>query len=107
MKYFTYILYSETTGSFYKGSTENVARRLIEHNEGRTRSNKHGIPWILLWANEKSNRAEAMTLETKLKNLTYDCTLEFMMKYHTSIVDQTAKEVIARLVLTRRSRSGC
>jgi len=32
--YFTYILYSESLGKYYKGSTSNVEKRLKRHNSG-------------------------------------------------------------------------
>ena len=33
MPYSTYIVYSETCDKFYTGETENLTRRLAEHNE--------------------------------------------------------------------------
>jgi putative endonuclease len=43
-----YVLVSEVkTLRFYVGMTENLERRLIEHNSGKTQSTKPYAPWVL------------------------------------------------------------
>ncbi|MBD0779216.1 GIY-YIG nuclease family protein [Maribacter sp. ANRC-HE7] len=81
MKYFTYILYSEAFDTFYKGQTNNVLERLHRHNSGREKTTARYRPWKLVWFTEKKNRADAMALERKLKNLTKERTKEFIAKY--------------------------
>ena len=38
--YFVYVLKSENNWRFYVGMTENIERRLTEHNSGKTKSTK-------------------------------------------------------------------
>lgn len=68
--YYVYILQSELNSSFYKGSTDNVERRLKEHNSGKEKSTSRYKPWKLVWYTSKNSRAEAYELERKLKNIT-------------------------------------
>jgi len=65
--YYTYILFSESLGKYYTGHTENVARRITEHNVGKTPYLKSGIPWALVFTQTFSSRSEAMALELKIK----------------------------------------
>jgi hypothetical protein len=46
--YTTYILYSKTHSKFYTGQTENLDRRLEEHNRGKTMFMKKGMPWTVV-----------------------------------------------------------
>ena len=67
MEFTVYILFSESTSTFYTGSTQNLENRIVEHNQGETKSIKHGIPWEVIWQKQLPTRAEAMQLETKIK----------------------------------------
>jgi putative endonuclease len=67
MSFVVYILYSKTTSKHYTGSTQDLTNRLLEHNNGETKSIKNGIPWVVVWRAEFQTRAEAMALETKIK----------------------------------------
>ena len=65
--YYTYILFSESLGKYYTGQTEDIARRLLEHNTGKTEYMKTGVPWVLVFAESFGSRSEAMALEQKIK----------------------------------------
>ncbi|RMG32743.1 MAG: GIY-YIG nuclease family protein [Methanobacteriota archaeon] len=65
---YVYILKSETTGRLYIGQTDNIRRRLGEHNRGKNVSTRHGGPWSLLGALPCKTRSEAVQLEQKLKS---------------------------------------
>lgn len=67
--YYTYILKSERTDKFYIGHTENIDRRLHEHNSNQSKSTKNKGPWVLYFKKEFPSRNEAMKFETKLKNI--------------------------------------
>ena len=67
MKYTTYILYSKKVLKFYTGQTENIERRIEEHNFGKTPFMKAGLPWILVYTKTFNSRAEAIVLEKKIK----------------------------------------
>ncbi|MFH1748248.1 MAG: GIY-YIG nuclease family protein [Planctomycetota bacterium] len=64
-----YIL-ENTRGRFYVGHTDDLERRLAEHNDpDRSKSKytvKHG-PWTLVWSEEQSNRSAAMRRERQIK----------------------------------------
>lgn len=80
--YYVYILKSELNGSFYKGITDNVERRLLEHNSGKEKSTKRYQPWKLVWYTSKNTRSEAVILEKKIKNITSRVKIEqFIAKY--------------------------
>jgi putative endonuclease len=69
MIYYVYILQSFKNDKLYIGHTDNLSRRLEEHNTGRggkyTRQNK---PWKLLYSEEHSDRSSAAKRETYLKS---------------------------------------
>ncbi|MCI0531541.1 MAG: GIY-YIG nuclease family protein [candidate division Zixibacteria bacterium] len=69
MPYYFYVLQSLKDGSLYKGSTENLNARLEQHNLGKTKSLKHRIPFKLIYAEEYSNREEAVARERWSKSL--------------------------------------
>ncbi|MCA6379432.1 MAG: GIY-YIG nuclease family protein, partial [Cytophagales bacterium] len=47
MTFYVYILQSQVNNSFYKGSTDDLVRRLREHNEGKSAFTKKYAPWNL------------------------------------------------------------
>lgn len=65
--YFVYLIESQSTGSFYIGHTSRLVDRIAEHNQGKSRSTKTGIPWELIGYIITQTRSEAVQLEQKLK----------------------------------------
>lgn len=65
--YFVYILESQRDTSFYVGSTENVKKRLADHNAGKARYSDSKRPYILKWFCAFPNKAQALTFEKYLK----------------------------------------
>ncbi|MGA3291822.1 MAG: GIY-YIG nuclease family protein [Candidatus Microgenomates bacterium] len=67
--WFTYILLCHD-GSYYTGSTNNVAKRFKEHFSGRgakyTKSHK---PIKLIYQEKFATKSEALRREAKIKNL--------------------------------------
>lgn len=66
---YTYILYSAGNDRYYIGHTNNIERRLQEHNDGASFSTAFYRPWLLVYAQEHQTRAEAMKRERYLKSL--------------------------------------
>ncbi|MBX2872819.1 MAG: GIY-YIG nuclease family protein [Saprospiraceae bacterium] len=66
--YYVYVLKSQNHWRFYVGMTSNIARRLDEHNKGRTRSTKGYRPWILFFTESYPSREEARSREKYLKS---------------------------------------
>jgi putative endonuclease len=63
----TYILFSNSTQKFYTGHCEDFSVRLEQHNSGRNKSTKSGGPWVIAFSKQFNTRAEAMSLEIKIK----------------------------------------
>ncbi|MFM8913986.1 MAG: GIY-YIG nuclease family protein [Flammeovirgaceae bacterium] len=81
MAFYVYILQSHQNLSFYKGSTEDLERRLAEHNDGKTTSTRRYLPWVLVWFAQKASKQEAIALERKLKNLSVERTIDFIERH--------------------------
>jgi putative endonuclease len=65
--YYVYILKSEKDGNLYIGKTNDVNRRLAEHNSGHTPSLKSRIPLVLLETISCVSEQEARVLEKEYK----------------------------------------
>jgi len=62
-----YILYSEILKKFYIGQTENLEKRLQEHNQGKSSFTAKGRPWKLVYLIVVDSRVSAMKLEKQIK----------------------------------------
>ena len=71
-QYWVYVLVSETTGETYVGQTEDLDRRLREHNDpdctGTLHTKRHAGPWRLMYSEPCSTRSAAMKREKQLKS---------------------------------------
>ncbi len=63
MKYYSYVLRSQKNGIIYKGSTENLEKRINYHNQGKVRFTSKYVPWELLITEEFATRYEALNRE--------------------------------------------
>ncbi len=64
---YVYVLYSERLKKRYVGSTKDFEKRIKEHNNGKSRFTKGGIPWKLIYKEEYSTFSEARKRELFLK----------------------------------------
>ncbi|MCC6866089.1 MAG: GIY-YIG nuclease family protein [Ignavibacteria bacterium] len=67
-KFYTYVIKSTIDGRLYKGVTDNIKRRLTEHNAGKTKSTKAYIPWKLVQIEEFDTFEAARKRELYLKS---------------------------------------
>jgi len=67
MGWFVYIIQSEQDGTYYKGSSEDPLRRLVEHNSGMSRYTSGKLPWKLVYVEELGSKKEMLIRERKLK----------------------------------------
>jgi putative endonuclease len=71
MGFNVYILQSESTGRYYCGQTNDLDRRIREHNDPASYSAKTTKrflgPWRLIWSKSFDSRSEAMMLERSIK----------------------------------------
>lgn len=66
--YFTYILYSKEFTKTYIGHTQNLEKRLIEHNSGKTKSTKPYRPWEIFYFEKYLTREKAISKEKYFKS---------------------------------------
>lgn len=66
--YYVYILKSLRNKSHYVGLTNNINRRLIQHNEGKNHSTKNKRPWTPIHVEVIKTRLEARKLEKFFKS---------------------------------------
>lgn len=67
--FWVYILESLKNGKYYIGQTNNLTKRIADHNRGKDFSSKIGMPWRLIFSQTAKTRKEAMKIEKYLKLL--------------------------------------
>jgi len=68
MKYFVYVVESDE-GFRYKGITDNLERRLVEHNDKLLSFwTKRGTNWKLIYKEELESKTDALKRERWLKS---------------------------------------
>ena len=65
--WFVYIIKSDLDGTFYKGVTQDITKRLEEHNQGLSRYTSTKGLWTLVYLDEMSSKKEALIREKQLK----------------------------------------
>ena len=75
MAYVIYAIKSSVDNRIYVGFTENLEKRIKEHNQGRTKSTKGFRPWFLIYNENVETRIEARKREKYLKS---GCGKEFL-----------------------------
>ncbi len=68
METFVYVIKSTSYGSRYVGVTNNIEKRIFEHNQGRCRYTKGRIPWKIIYTEKYLNLGEARKREIFLKS---------------------------------------
>ncbi len=66
--YYVYFLKSKKYNESYIGSTNDLRRRLFQHNKGAETSTKRYKPWRLVYYEAYQSEKDARERETKLKN---------------------------------------
>ena len=67
MSYFVYVLWSQRLRKRYVGYTDNIGKRIKEHNSGHNKFTKGGIPWELIHYEEFDTKIDAIKKEKFLK----------------------------------------
>ena len=65
--FYVYILQSGVDESFYIGFTENLEKRLNQHNNGESSYTSRKIPWKLVYFEEYNTKTDAIKRERFLK----------------------------------------
>ena len=66
--FYTYIIKSMNTGHLYTGSTNDLRKRLKQHNEGKSTWTKNKTPWNLIYYEACLNEQDARSREKYLKS---------------------------------------
>ena len=66
-KFCVYAVQSDVTGRVYVGHTDDIGRRLNEHNDRRVKSTKHEAPWKVVAIEYFYERSQARWCESCLK----------------------------------------
>jgi putative endonuclease len=69
--YYVYLLKSRVDEFTYIGYTSDLKKRLKEHNQGKTKSIEHRIPFDLIYYEAYKNKTDARKRELELKNKGY------------------------------------
>ena len=64
---YTYVIRSRKDSKFYTGTTGDLRKRFIEHNEGRVTSTKNRGPFELIYYEGCLNKEDAFARERYLK----------------------------------------
>ena len=69
---FFYILKSKIDNSLYFGSTNNIKKRLFEHNSGKSKYTNNKKPWGLIYCEIYTTLKKARYREWKVKNSAHE-----------------------------------
>ena len=68
--YFVYVLKSISHSKTYVGFTNDINRRLKEHNSGKSKFTSKFAPWEIIYKEEYSSQEDAIKREKYLKSAT-------------------------------------
>jgi putative endonuclease len=66
--YVVYALKSQKKNYIYVGLTDNLERRLAQHNTGRSKTTRPYVPFTLIFSEKVQTRSEARKREKYLKS---------------------------------------
>ncbi len=81
--FYIYVLESEKDGLWYTGYTDNLRRRMAEHDKGSTASTKSRRPWKLIYYEACLDQKDALAREKYLKSGMGKRYLRNRIKFHT------------------------
>jgi len=85
--YYVYIIESRQSGIFYKGSTSDYKRRLVEHNSNINDYTKGKGPWKFVFVQVFETKSEALVKEKKLKRCNKDY-LRWLLQQPVNILNK-------------------
>lgn len=65
--YYVYVLQNRFR-RWYIGSTGDLQKRILEHNSGRIKSTKYGVPWKVIYCEISINQKDTRAREKYLKS---------------------------------------
>ena len=70
--YYVYLIQSIKDSTYYIGYSDNLNQRLKEHNQGKTKSIKHKVPFKLIYFEGYLNKTTARKREIRLKKNSFE-----------------------------------
>ena len=67
--HYVYVIQSTKSGKYYIGSTEDLEKRLAEHNRNIMRSTKRRGPWKVIYTEKHETKTKALQREKRIKRL--------------------------------------
>lgn len=83
--YVVYVLKSEKNNRYYIGCTNNIERRIAEHNNGLSRYTKNKGPWVGVYKEEYSSLLEARKREKQIKSWKKRSAIEKLISPHRPV----------------------
>jgi putative endonuclease len=65
--WYVYVLQNKRQ-RWYIGSTRNLQKRILQHNSGKNKSTKYGVPWKVIYCEIGINKQDALARERYLKS---------------------------------------
>ena len=83
-KYYVYAIKSLSRNNIYVGLTNNLERRIYDHNKGYNRTTKPYSPFLTIYTQDFNSRIEARLREKYLKS---GVGKDFLRKLERSLID--------------------
>ena len=68
LMYTTYIIKNSKTNRHYIGCTNNLSRRIVEHNRGQTKSTRQEGEWVIVYKEIFDSSIKAKKREKQIKS---------------------------------------
>lgn len=91
--HYTYVLQSQEDSRFYTGCTNDLKKRVLDHNSGRVRCTAHRLPLELIYYEACLNRDDAFRRERFLKT---GKGKRFLRNRLTAYLDRTSRNKLER-----------
>jgi len=65
--YYVYVIKSKKDNKLYIGLTQDLKKRLLQHNQGLNKSTKFRVPFVLVYYEAYASVKDAQVREKKLK----------------------------------------
>ncbi len=80
MHYYLYIIYSEILNRYYIGYTQDLEKRLLQHNNGDSKYTSKANDWKLKYQEPFETRSLCMKREKQIKNKKSRKYIEWLIK---------------------------
>jgi putative endonuclease len=86
--FYTYLLQSQVTATLYIGTTNDLKRRIKEHNSGESAYTKKYMPWEVIYYEAYTNKQDASRREKYFKTTQGHLAIKRMLKEYFNTFDE-------------------